>query len=72
MRKDMENSPEHTSGTAQTEAGTEAEAPRSYTAYRSGEFSFDPLKDLNLPGSYAEVVARFERLQGVKAAEILN
>jgi hypothetical protein len=46
---------------------------RSYTGYFSGgELAFDPMKDLNLPGSYDEVLARFEKLQGERAVEVLN
>jgi hypothetical protein len=49
------------------------EEPRSYAGYFSGgEPAFDPMKDLNLPGSYDEVLARFEKLQGERAVEVLN
>lgn len=49
------------------------EEQRSYAGYFSGaEPTFDPLKDLNLPGSYEEVLARFEKLQGERAVEVLN
>ncbi len=50
------------------EEGTE----RSYAAYSSTELSFDPMKELNLPASYEEVTARFRRLQGSRAMEVLN
>ncbi|MBK8338514.1 MAG: hypothetical protein IPK99_00145 [Flavobacteriales bacterium] len=46
---------------------------RSYTVYKNEDrFSFCPHEDLNLPKSYEEVLARFERLQGDKAWEVLN
>jgi hypothetical protein len=46
---------------------------RGYDAYNSGgELEFCPLKDLNLPASYAEVVSRFKRLQGDRDAEVMN
>ena len=53
---------------AEQEEGTE----RSYAAYSSTELSFDPMKELNLPASYEEVTARFRRLQGSRAMEVLN
>ncbi len=57
---------------AETAKGSEAE-DRSYRNYHSGgELQFDPMKDLNLPASYDEVVARFKRLQGDRAMESLN
>lgn len=46
---------------------------RSYTDYNAAqELAFDPLKDLNLPGSYREVLDRFKKLQGERAQEVLN
>jgi len=46
---------------------------RSYTDYTAEkELAFDPLKDLNLPGSYQEVLDRFNKLQGERAQEVLN
>lgn len=46
---------------------------RSYAAICAGkDLAFDPMKDLNLPASYEEVVTRFRRLQGIRAAEVLN
>ncbi|MEO8588343.1 MAG: hypothetical protein ABI432_03155 [Flavobacteriales bacterium] len=51
----------------------EQNAERSYSAYNSGTpLAFDPMKDLNLPANYDEVVSRFKRLQGVRAMEVLN
>lgn len=51
----------------------ENEVERSYSAYSGGDhLTFDPLKDLNLPASYEEVVARFKRLQGDRAWEVMN
>lgn len=46
---------------------------RSYAA-ESGDthLAFDPLKDLNLPSSYEEVIARFRQLQGERAWEVSN
>lgn len=46
---------------------------RSYTNITvEKELGFDPLKDLNLPGSYEEVVTRFSKLQCERAQEVLN
>jgi hypothetical protein len=46
---------------------------RSYAAICAGkDLAFDPMKDLNLPASYEEVILRFRRLQGIRAAEVLN
>lgn len=46
---------------------------RCYRSYNSGgELEFCPMKDLNLPESYEEVLARFEKLQGDRAMEVLN
>lgn len=44
-----------------------AEPPveRSYVEYQTTDhLLFDPLKDLNLPASYDEVVERYRRLRG--------
>ena len=46
--------------------------PASYATFANGDLGFDPTKDLNLPGSYDEVLARFKRLQGDRAWEVLN
>ncbi|HEY0979022.1 MAG TPA: hypothetical protein VGE21_16245 [Flavobacteriales bacterium] len=55
------------------EIPSEEKAERSYSGYYSGgNLSFDPLKELNLPSSYAEVVTRFRKLQGERAVEVLN
>lgn len=46
---------------------------RCYTTYtKEDKLSFDPLKDLNLPASYEEVLARFKKLQCDRAMEALN
>lgn len=46
---------------------------RCYSTYNSGgALEFCPMKDLNLPSSYQEVVDRFKRLQGERAIEVLN
>jgi hypothetical protein len=51
----------------------EQAAQRCYSTYNSGgTLEFDPLKDLNLPASYQEVLDRFRRLQGERAVEVLN
>lgn len=51
----------------------EEQEERSYADYTvEKEFAFDPLKDLNLPGSYQEVLDRFNKLQGERAQEVLN
>ncbi len=48
-------------------------AIRCYSTYNSGgTLEFDPLKDLNLPASYNEVLDRFRKLQGERALEMLN
>ena len=60
---------EGTQGTTEQTERTE----RSYSGYNSvGSLSFDPLKELNLPASYDEVVERFKRLQGERPDEVLN
>ncbi len=67
----MEDLPKKTEVKVVTTAPVEE--PRSYAGYFSGgELTFDPMKDLNLPGSYDEVLARFEKLQGERAVEVLN
>lgn len=56
-----------------TEETTEQPGTRSYKAYNSGaKLAFDPLKELNLPANYEEVVSRFSKLQGDRAMEVLN
>ncbi|MBK9758836.1 MAG: hypothetical protein IPO90_02395 [Flavobacteriales bacterium] len=51
----------------------EQKAERCYSTYNSGgALEFCPLKDLNLPGSYQEVISRFRKLQGERAMEVLN
>ena len=35
----------------------------------SARLEFCPMKDLNLPSSYSEAVARYERLRGERPAE---
>ena len=57
------------------ETGGEGEqrGQRNYASYkRIAKLSFDPMKDLNLPESYDEVLARFKRLQVIRAMEALN
>lgn len=66
----------HTSASQSDEATPteqQAVAERSYATYvNNADLSFDPMKELNLPGSYEEVVARFRRLQGNREMEVLN
>lgn len=51
----------------------EQRGSRTYASYRKiAKLSFDPMKDLNLPASYDEVLARFKRLQIIRAMEALN
>ncbi len=57
-----EDNPEEQKGTERTYA----------SLANNAELSFDPMKELNLPGSYDEVTARFKRLQGGRAMEVLN
>lgn len=58
---------------AEETPGTTEQTERSYSEYNSGgALSFDPLKELNLPANYEEVVERFKRLQGERADEVLN
>lgn len=55
------------------EENTEEQGGRSYGTYSSGaKLGFDPLKELNLPADYEEVVSRFRKLQGDRAMEVLN
>jgi hypothetical protein len=55
------------------EKAAEQRPDRSYVAICADkDLAFDPMKDLNLPSSYDEVVMRFRRLQGVRAMEVLN
>ncbi len=51
---------------------TEGTAAKQYGPYCPQRLGFDPMKELNLPGSYEEVVIRFKRLQGDRAQEVLN
>ncbi len=55
------------------EATTEQATERSYSDYHgSADLAFDPLKDLNLPASYEEVVLRYKRLRPEKIDPALN
>ena len=64
MKKSIAASQEKTAGST---------TKRCYRSYNSGgDLEFCPLKDLNLPESYEEVLARFEKLQGERAMEVLN
>ena len=51
----------------------EQEVDRSYAPVKGDtHLAFDPLKDLNLPSSYDEVLSRFRHLQGERAWEVSN
>jgi hypothetical protein len=53
--------------------GPTEQAERSYAEYMAEkELAFDPLKDLNLPGSYKEVLDRFDKLQVDRSPGSLN
>ena len=54
------------------ELSTASEPETTYGPYSPAKLDFDPLKDLNLPGSYDEVVKRFKGLQGERSHEVLN
>lgn len=46
---------------------------RTYAAYEKQEhLSFDPLKELNLPSSYEEVVSRYAQLRGERESLSMN
>lgn len=56
-----------------TSEGSTEQAERSYAEYTVvKELAFDPMKDLNLPGSYKEVLDRLERLQVDRTPGALN
>lgn len=66
----MENSPEKVSA---DEASIKVGDTNTENTYQQeAKFAFCPLKDLNLPASYDEVLERFKRLQGERAVESLN
>lgn len=49
------------------------EKERAHSTYAGGgHLSFDPLKDLNLPSSYEEVLKRFKQLQGDRDVSVMN
>ena len=51
----------------------DVKSERTYSEYDGGEhLTFDPLKDLNLPSSYEEVMMRYKRLRGERQAVSLN
>jgi len=70
MIRKQEQSP----ATEEATDGTEgAPAERTYVAPCDGSLpAFDPLHDLNLPGSYDEVRLRFQRLQGGRRGPHMN
>jgi hypothetical protein len=59
-----------------TDNGKEEPAEQEQRTYGCAKtnalLAFDPTKDLNLPGSYDEVVSRFKKLQGTRSMESLN
>ncbi|HQV51413.1 MAG: hypothetical protein IPH21_10205 [Flavobacteriales bacterium] len=68
MKKEIKQSEDETSMQA-----PEQIAKRCYSNYKeSNDLAFDPMKELNLPSSYDEVLARFNTLQGDRAMEALN
>ncbi len=63
---------EHESN-AKQDKPAEPPARRCYGRYGAdGSLDFCPVNDLNLPADQAEVAARFKRLQGARAMEVLN
>jgi hypothetical protein len=53
------------------EEGTGQENERGYHAlYNGKDMAFDPMKDLNLPANYNEVMARFRKLQGDRSPDL--
>ena len=66
----MENGPEKVSV---DEASIKVGDTNTENTYQQEtKFAFCPLKDLNLPAAYDEVLARFKRLQVEQAVESLN
>ncbi len=70
--KAMSNTPTTVQRTEEQANDQAEQQERSYAEYSKKEIGFDPLKDLNLPGSYDEVLSRFNRLQGDREPEVLN
>jgi len=68
----QQSGPNEKAITASNEESEAQLAERSYALYQQEQLAFDPLKDLNLPESYDEVMKRFNRLQGDKPMEVLN
>ena len=59
--------------TTEEQENAEQKTDRCYSTYNSGgALEFCPMKDLNLPHSYEEVLARFSKLQCERAMEVLN
>ena len=69
MEQRPDPKPEATATGSEEKTGVKEPA---FGAYCPEKLGFDPTKDLNLPGSYDEVVKRFNRLQGDRALEVLN
>lgn len=79
MDEQRQGHADHTSGEVGEERGSssprdaQSAEERGYHAYTGqADLHFCPLKDLNLPSSYSEVVSRFKRLQGDRDVEVLN
>ncbi len=68
----MRNTPTTVQRTEETAADQTEQTERSYAEYTAKDLAFDPMKDLNLPSSYDEVLSRFNRLQGDREPEVLN
>ncbi|MCW5898099.1 MAG: hypothetical protein KIT10_02425 [Flavobacteriales bacterium] len=62
--KQEKSSPNDKARSADTEGYAALQADRTADV--------DPLKDLNLPGSYDEVLERLRRLKGCRDMEVLN
>lgn len=61
-----------TAPVAQKESSEEETTAEQKAYSKEDRFTFDPQQDLNLPGSYDEVVLRFKNLQGDRAMKTLN
>lgn len=76
MADQQQGHADHTSGEVGEErssSNAQGAEERGYHAYAGqADLQFCPLKDLNLPSSYSEVVSRFKRLQGDRDVEVLN
>jgi len=73
-RSNMEQTPMPVNEKVQSvsEEAAKTEVSSTYGPYCPTKLDFDPLKDLNLPDSYNEVLKRFKGLQGERTTESLN